>query len=97
MSKFTPLPGKILVKPDEQEGEKTSAGGIIIPDTVHKAPVSSGRVRAVGEGSSIPVDSRVVYSPYSGYSMSIGEVLHLILGEHEILGYFEGDERVLVR
>ena len=95
--KFVPSHGKVLVKPDEVEGEKTTSGGIIIPDTAHKPPVSSGRIAAAYMASEYDEGDRVVYSPYSGYSMSIDGEVYLILGEHEILGSFTGDGRVLVR
>lgn len=97
MTKFEPSAGKVLVKPDETEGEKMTSGGIIIPDTAHKPPVSSGRVVAEAADSYYGLNTRVVYSPYSGYSISIDSELFLILGEHEILGSFSGEARVLVR
>lgn len=57
-SHIHPVPGYILVKP--QKKEKTTASGIVLPDT-HEDKPQQGKVLAVG--SSIFLDGREVTAP----------------------------------
>jgi chaperonin GroES len=87
-----PLEDRILVRPEE--GEETTASGIVIPDTAKEKP-QEGTVLAVGPGKRsetgelIPVDvsegDRVVYSKYGGTEIKVeGEDL-LILSARDVL------------
>jgi len=87
-----PLEDRILVRP--QEGEETTASGIVIPDTAKEKP-QEGTVLAVGPGKRsdtgdlIPMDvkagDRVVYSKYGGTEIKLdGEDL-LILSARDVL------------
>ena len=87
-----PLEDRILVRPEE--GEETTASGIVIPDTAKEKP-QEGTVLAVGPGKRsdsgdlIPVDvsegDRVVYSKYGGTDIKVdGEDL-LILSARDVL------------
>jgi chaperonin GroES len=87
-----PLEDRILVRP--QEGEETTASGIVIPDTAKEKP-QEGTVLAVGPGKRsdtgdlIPMDvkagDRVVYSKYGGTEIKLeGEEL-LILSARDVL------------
>ena len=87
-----PLEDRILVRPDE--GEETTASGIVIPDTAKEKP-QEGTVLAVGPGKRsdtgdlIPMDikegDRVVYSKYGGTEVKFdGEEL-LILSARDVL------------
>ena len=87
-----PLEDRILVRPEE--GEETTASGIVIPDTAKEKP-QEGTVLAVGPGKRsdsgelIPVDvnegDRVIYSKYGGTDVKLeGEDL-LILSARDVL------------
>lgn len=87
-----PLEDRILVRPEE--GEETTASGIVIPDTAKEKP-QEGTVLAVGPGKRsdtgdlIPMDvkegDRVVYSKYGGTDIKLdGEEL-LILSARDVL------------
>jgi chaperonin GroES len=87
-----PLEDRILVRPEE--GEETTASGIVIPDTAKEKP-QEGTVLAVGpgrrgdNGDLIPMDikegDRVVYSKYGGTEIKLdGEDL-LILSARDVL------------
>jgi chaperonin GroES len=87
-----PLEDRILVRPEE--GEETTASGIVIPDTAKEKP-QEGTVLAAGPGKRsdtgelIPVDvkegDRVVYSKYGGTEIKVeGEDL-LILSARDVL------------
>ena len=88
-----PLEDRILVRPEE--GEETTASGIVIPDTAKEKP-QEGTVLAVGPGKRsdsgdlIPMDvsegDRVIYSKYGGTEIKLeGEEL-LILSARDVLG-----------
>src|SRR5687768_8935182 len=49
MNKIVAIADNVIIKADEREGDRTSAGGIIIPDTAWEDQVT-GRVIAVGPG-----------------------------------------------
>ncbi len=87
-----PLEDRILVRPEE--GEETTASGIVIPDTAKEKP-QEGTVLAVGPGKRsdtgdlIPMDvsegDRVIYSKYGGTEIKAdGEEL-LILSARDVL------------
>jgi chaperonin GroES len=91
-TKIKPLEDRILVRPEE--GEETTASGIVIPDTAKEKP-QEGTVLAVGPGKRsdsgdiIPMDvkegDRVIYSKYGGTEIKIeGEEL-LILSARDVL------------
>jgi chaperonin GroES len=91
-TKIKPLEDRILVRPEE--GEETTASGIVIPDTAKEKP-QEGTVLAVGEGKRsdsgdlIPMDvkegDRVIYSKYGGTEIKVdGEEL-LILSARDVL------------
>jgi len=92
--KFRPLHDRILVKRTE-DSEKTTAGGIIIPDTAKEKP-QEGEVIAVGNGKRVdngdvqPMDvkvgDRILFGKYSGSEIKIDGQEHLILREDEVLG-----------
>lgn len=94
---FTPTGGRILVKPDTRVArEHVTEGGLVLPE-FSVPQVSTGRVAAVSGSSEFDVGQRVVFSPYSGFSVSVDREAFLIITEGEILGRFEGEADVLVR
>ena len=91
--KIRPLHDRIIVK--RLEEERTSAGGIIIPDSAKEKP-SEGEIVAVGtgarseDGKITPLDvkagDRVLFGKWSGTEVKIdGEDL-LIMKESDIMG-----------
>jgi chaperonin GroES len=87
-----PLEDRILVRPEE--GEETTASGIVIPDTAKEKP-QEGTVLAVGPGKRsetgdlIPMEvsegDKVIYSKYGGTEIKLdGEDL-LILSARDVL------------
>jgi chaperonin GroES len=89
---IAPLEDRILVRPEE--GEETTASGIVIPDTAKEKP-QEGTVLAIGPGKRsdtgdlIPMEvaegDRVIYSKYGGTEIKLdGEEL-LILSSRDVL------------
>ena len=94
--KVKPLHDRILVQRVEEE--KTTKGGIIIPDTAKEKP-AEGKVVAVGDGKigddgkRIPLEvkagDRILFGKYSGTEIKISGEEYLILREDDILGFIE--------
>ena len=94
--KIRPLQDRVIVKRVDEE--KTSAGGIIIPDTAKEKP-QEGKVVAVGkgklgeDGKVQPLDvksgDKILFGKYAGTEIKIEGEEHLILREDDILGVIE--------
>jgi chaperonin GroES len=90
---FRPLHDRVLLR--RLDGEATTKGGIIIPDTAKEKP-QEGEVVAVGpgarddQGALTPLDvkagDRVLFGKWSGTEVKIGGEDLLILKEADILG-----------
>jgi chaperonin GroES len=92
--KIRPLGDRILLKPFSADEMKTTASGIIIPDTVSKEKPEQGTVIAVGEGRwekgvrvpmSIKVGDKVVFSRYGYEEVKLDGEEYYILKEENIL------------
>jgi chaperonin GroES len=94
---FRPLHDRVVLR--RLEGEETTKGGIIIPDTAKEKP-QEGEVVAVGPGARdesgnlVPLDvkagDRVLFGKWSGTEVKIdGEDL-LIMKESDVMGVVEG-------
>ena len=90
---FRPLHDRVLVR--RVEGEETTAGGIIIPDTAKEKPME-GEVVAVGPGArddggklqppDVKAGDRILFGKWSGTEVKLdGEEL-LIMKESDIMG-----------
>jgi chaperonin GroES len=86
-----PLEDRVVVKPIDEETQKTPTG-IIIPDTAKEKP-QEGEVVAVGpgrfeEGKRIPVDvkvgDRVLYSKYGGTEVKVEGDEYLVLSARDL-------------
>ena len=79
-SKIKPVSNRVLVRPD---AVKKESGGIIIPDSATKKPLT-GEVLAIGNTVSevITVGCRVMYSEHSGTEIGDG---FLLMPEPQIL------------
>ncbi|HEX9778321.1 MAG TPA: co-chaperone GroES [Geopsychrobacteraceae bacterium] len=92
--KIRPLQDRLIV--ERVEEETTTAGGIIIPDTVSKEKPQEGKVIAVGkgkrteEGKTIPMDVKegdlVLFGKYAGSEIKVDGKEYLIMREDDILG-----------
>ena len=94
-TKIVPLGERVVVK--RAEAESTTSGGIVLPDTARDKP-QRGEVIAVGDGhvkndgTKIPLTvkegDRVIFSPYGGEEIEIGDEKLLLLRESDILATF---------
>ncbi|MHB1544374.1 MAG: co-chaperone GroES [Gammaproteobacteria bacterium] len=95
--KLRPLHDRVIIK--RLEEERTSPGGIVIPDTAAEKPIR-GKVLSVGKGKILengdvrPVDLKVgetvLFGKYSGTEVKVdGEEL-LVMREEDIMAVIEG-------
>ena len=94
--KIRPLHDRVIVKRVEEE--RTSAGGIVLPDSATEKP-SEGEVLAVGNGKlldngdvrslEVRVGDKVLFGKYSGNEVKVdGEEL-IVMREEDIMGVLE--------
>ena len=92
-----PLHDRVIIK--RMEEERTSAGGIVIPDTAAEKPIR-GEVVAAGNGKilengdiralDVKVGDKVLFGKYSGTEVKVdGEEL-LVMREDDITAVIEG-------
>lgn len=91
--KIRPLHDRVVVK--RMAEERTSAGGIVIPDSATEKP-SEGEVIAVGKGKindsgeilamDVKVGDKILFGKYSGTEVKIEGQEVLIMREEDILG-----------
>ena len=86
-----PLADRVLIEP--AEAEKTTASGIVIPDSSEKKPVR-GKVIAVGEGTKdekmvLKEGDHVLYCKYAGTEVEDGDTKYLIMRQSDVLGIIE--------
>ena len=90
--KLQPLGDRVVVKAKD-EGDQTTASGLVIPDTAKEKP-QLGEVLAVGpgdyqDGERIPLDVKagdmVVYSKFGGTEVKVEGEEYLILSSRDIL------------
>ncbi len=92
-----PLHDRVVVR--RMEEEKTSAGGIVLPDSAGEKP-QQGEVLAVGTGKvldngdvrapDVKVGDKVIFGQYGGSTIKLDGEEYLILNESEIFGVVEG-------
>ena len=94
--KIRPLHDRVIVRREEEE--RTSAGGIVIPDTAAEKPIR-GKVIAVGNGKVLdsgdvrPLDVKkgdtVLFGKYSGTEVKVdGEDL-LVMREDDLMAVID--------
>ena len=95
--KIRPLHDRVVIR--RVEDERTSPGGIVIPDSATEKPMQ-GEVLAVGNGKvldngdqrglDVKVGDKVLFGKYSGTEVKVdGEDL-LVMREDDIMGVIEG-------
>jgi chaperonin GroES len=94
--KIRPLHDRVLAK--RLEEEKTSAGGIVIPDSATEKPIQ-GEVIAVGNGKvldngevrslEVKAGDKVLFGKYSGTEVKVDGEEYLVLREDDIMGIVE--------
>jgi chaperonin GroES len=92
-----PLHDRVVIK--RMEEEKTSPGGIVIPDTAAEKPIK-GKVQAVGKGKILengevrPLDvkagDKVLFGKYSGTEVKVNGEDLLVMREDDIMAIIEG-------
>ena len=91
-----PLHDRVLVK--RQEEDRTSPGGIVIPDTAAEKPIR-GNIIAVGKGKilenghvrpcDVKVGDKILFGKYSGTEVKVeGEEL-LVMREEDVMAVIE--------
>jgi chaperonin GroES len=94
--KIRPLHDRVVVK--RMEEERTSAGGIVIPDGATEKPMR-GVVVAIGAGKvldngdvralAVKVGDTVLFGKYSGTEVKIASEELVVMREDDIMGIIE--------
>lgn len=95
--KIRPLHDRVVVKRTEEE--RTSAGGIVIPDTARDKP-SKGEVIAVGPGRTLEdgkictltlkKGDKVLFGKYAGTEFKFNGEEFVVMREDDVVGIIEG-------
>lgn len=95
--KLRPLHDRVIVKRTEEE--RTSPGGIVIPDTAAEKPIR-GEIVAAGNGKLLdsgelrPLDvkpgDRVLFGKYAGTEVKVEGQDLLVMREDDIMAVIEG-------
>ncbi len=91
-----PLHDRVIIK--RMEEERTSPGGIVIPDTAAEKPIK-GEVIAVGKGKilesgevrplDVKVGDSVLFGKYSGTEVKVNGQDLLVMREEDIMAVIE--------
>jgi chaperonin GroES len=91
-----PLHDRVIIK--RMEEERTSAGGIVIPDSAAEKPIK-GKVIAVGKGKilesgdvralDVKAGDQVLFGKYSGTEVKVNGEDLLVMREEDIMGVIE--------
>ena len=91
-----PLHDRVIVR--RMEEERTSPGGIVLPDAATEKPIQ-GEVLAIGKGKllengdirplDVKVGDRVLFGKYSGTEVKVGGEEVLVMREEDIMGVIE--------
>ncbi len=92
-----PLHDRVVIK--RMEEERTSPGGIVIPDSAAEKPIK-GKVLAVGNGKiadngdvralDVKVGDTVLFGKYSGTEVKVDGDELLVMREDDIMAVIEG-------
>ncbi|HEY6454600.1 MAG TPA: co-chaperone GroES [Steroidobacteraceae bacterium] len=94
--KIRPLHDRVIIK--RLEEERTSPGGIVIPDSAAEKPVQ-GKVMAVGKGKiledgtvrplDVKVGDKILFGKYSGTEVKIDGDELVVMREDDLMAVFE--------
>jgi chaperonin GroES len=94
--KIRPLHDRVIVK--RLEEERTSPGGIVIPDSAAEKPVQ-GKIMAVGKGKiledgtvralDVKVGDKILFGKYSGTEVKIDGDDLVVMREEDVMAIFE--------
>lgn len=94
--KIRPLHDRIVIR--RMEEERTTTGGIVIPDSATEKPIQ-GEVVAVGTGKrletgstvtpDVKIGDRVLFGKYSGTEVKIEGQDYVVMREDDIMGVIE--------
>jgi len=91
-----PLHDRVIVRRIEEK--KTTASGLIIPDSSAEKPskgevVAAGKGKISAQGDLIPLDvkvgDKVMFGQYSGAEITVDEETLLVMSEDEIIAVIE--------
>ena len=95
--KIRPLHDRVIVK--RLEEDRTSPGGIVIPDTAAEKPVQ-GKIVAVGKGKilengevrplDVKVGDKILFGKYSGTEVKMDGDELVVMREEDIMAIVEG-------
>ena len=95
--KIRPLHDRVIVK--RLEEDRTSPGGIIIPDTAAEKPVQ-GKIVAVGKGKiledgnvrplDVTVGDKILFGKYSGTEVKLDGDELVVMREEDVMAVIEG-------
>ena len=95
--KIRPLHDRVIVK--RLDEERTSPGGIVIPDTATEKPIQ-GKVIAVGKGKiledgkvrplDVKVGDKILFGKYSGTEVKVDGDDLLVMREEDVMAIIEG-------
>jgi len=95
--KIRPLHDRVIVK--RLEEERTSPGGIVIPDSAAEKP-SQGKIVAIGKGKiledgsvralDVKVGDKVLFGKYSGTEVKVDGEDVLVMREEDVMAVIEG-------
>ena len=95
--KIRPLHDRVIVK--RLEEERTSPGGIVIPDSATEKP-SQGKIVAIGKGKiledgsvralDVKVGDKILFGKYSGTEVKVDGDDLLVMREEDIMAVIEG-------
>lgn len=94
--KIRPLYDRVVIR--RKEENRTTPGGIVIPDTAKDKPIL-GEIIAIGSGKlldnnqarplSVKVGDQVLFGKYSGTEVKLGEEEVVIMREDDLMGVVE--------
>jgi chaperonin GroES len=95
--KIRPLHDRVIIK--RLDEERTSPGGILIPDTAAEKPVQ-GKVVAVGKGKiledgqvrplDVKVGDKILFGKYSGTEVKVDGDDLVVMREEDVMAVIEG-------
>ena len=94
--KIRPLHDRVVIR--RMEEERTSPGGIVIPDSATEKPIQ-GEVIAVGNGKildngdirplDVKVGDRVLFGKYAGTEVKVAGEELVVMREEDLMGVIE--------